>query len=69
LIVDFLFDEKKRQERIARVIFDCLDQRKRVAERREEKRTEERDNRGKNRLELKVYTGIAKKNDIIFEIG
>jgi hypothetical protein len=69
LIVDFLFDEKKRQERIARVIFDCLDRRKRVAERREEKRTEERDNRGKNRLELKVYTGIAKKNDIISEIG
>jgi hypothetical protein len=69
LIVDFLFDEKKRQERIARVIFDCLDRRKRVAERREEKRTEERDNRGKNRLELKVYTEIAKKNDIISEIG
>jgi hypothetical protein len=69
LIVDFLFDEKKRQERIARVMLDCLDRRKRVAERRQENGTEESENRGKNRVELKVYTGIAEKNDIISGIS
>jgi hypothetical protein len=45
LSVDFLFDEKKQQERIIRIMLDCLDRRKRLTERRQEKGTEERENR------------------------